>query len=149
MPYQSQVVHLDGMDSWDLSYQWWAHLGLSQVVLPILSGTLRWDISAISDGTPQDYPRLSYQSQVVHWDGMDSWDLIYISDETTWDYSSGTLGWGFPTDPKWYLWWDGQLGFELSLMGSLSYRSQVVHWNGIKSYDFTAISDGTIWDYPN
>jgi len=147
LSYQSQVIHWDRMDSWDLSYQWWDQSGLSQVVLPIPSGTLGWDgqlgfelsvmepvgtipscpanpkwyigmgwtvgIWAISDGTTWDYPKLSYQSQVVHWDGMDSWDLSY----QWWDQSGlsqvvlpipcGTLG------------WDWQLRFELSVMGPL------------------------------
>ena len=106
LSYPSQVVHWDGMDSWDLGYLQWDYLGLSQVVLPIPSGTMGWDgqlglrlsvmgllgiipggpthpkwyngmgwtlgIWDICSGTTWDYPRLSYPSQAVQWDGMDS-----------------------------------------------------------------------------
>ena len=138
LSYWSQVVHWNRMDSWDLSYQWWNPLGLSQVTLPIPSGTLGrdgqlgfelsvmrplgfipgsptnpkcytgmgwtvgiWFISVmglleIIPGFPTN-PNwyigigLPYRSQVVHWDGMDSWDLSY----QWWDH--------FPTDSKWYI----------------------------------------------
>ena len=127
LTYWSQVVHWDGMDSWDLSFVWQDYLRLSQVVLPIPSGTLGWDgqlgfqlsimgplgtiprcpsnpkwyirmgwtveIWAISDGSTWDYPRLTYQSQAVNWDGMDTWDSSY----QWWDHFDypipGTLGW--------------------------------------------------------
>jgi len=80
---QSHVVHWDGIDSWDLSYQRWDHLGLSQVVLPIPSDTLGWAAGVRVIGNKKRTPGV----------------VLLIP--------SGTLG------------QNRQLGFEQSVMGPL------------------------------